>query len=241
MDELGQRGVPVEVAPGIYSLWQKMGAYVRAYLIDTPDGLLLIDTLYDTDARQIFALIKWLGYSPADLRHIILTHAHRSHLGGLRVLQESSGAPVYAHEWESDLISGDRAAQQVSWRPQPAFRTYVYQVANNLHLTRHPPVNVDHFIHEGDRIGPLQVLHTPGHSPGHLAFYWPERRALFTGDAIVTWPRFELGWPGFLLNKRAHQQSLRRMAELDVEVLCTGHGEPVLSGAASRVRAALPQ
>ena len=229
----------MEVVPGIHSLWQKKGAYVHAYLIDAPEGLLLIDTLFNTDAAQILALIKQLGRNPQDLRHIIMTHAHRSHLGGLALLKELSGAPVYAHEWESDLISGDRAAQQVSWRPQPAYRTYIYQLGNNLNLTRHPPVNVDCFIHEGDRVGPLHVMHTPGHSPGHLAFYWPERRAMFTGDAIVTWPRFELGWPGFLLNRRAHQQSLRRMAEVDAEVLCTGHGEPITSGAAARVRQAL--
>ncbi len=226
----------MEVVPGIYSLWQQKGAYVHAYLIDAPEGLFLIDTLFDNDAGRILALLKQLGRTPADLRGIILTHAHRSHLGGIALLKRLSAAPIYAHEWESDLISGDRAAQQVSWRPQPAYRTYIYQLANNLNLTRHPPAQVDCFIHEGDRIGPLHVMHTPG----HLAFYWPERRTLFTGDAIVTWPRFELGWPGFLLNKRAHRQSLRRMAELDAEVLCTGHGEPLTKDAAVRVRAALP-
>jgi glyoxylase-like metal-dependent hydrolase (beta-lactamase superfamily II) len=82
-------------------------------------------------------------------------------------------------------------------------------------------------------------MHTPVHSPGHLAFYWPESRAMFTGDAIVTWQQFELGWRGFLLNKKAHKQSLRKMAEVDAEVLCTGHGEPITSGAADRVRQAL--
>lgn len=231
----------MEIVPGIHSLWQKKGAYVHAYLINTPEGLLLIDTLFDTDAAPILSLIKQLGRTVQDLRHIIMTHAHRSHLGGLALLKELSGARVYAHEWEADLISGDRAAQQVSWRPQPDYRTYIYQLGNNLNLTRHPPANVDCHIHEGDHVGPLHVMHTPGHSPGHLAFYWPERRVMFTGDAIVAWPRFELGWPGFLLNKRAHKQSLRKMAELDADVLCTGHGEPITSGAAARVRAALPR
>ncbi len=229
----------MEIAPGIHSLGQTKGAYVHAYLVDTGNGLLLIDTLYDTDARQILALIEKLGRTAKDLQHIVMTHAHRSHLGGLALLKALSGAPVYAHEWESDLISGDRSAQQVSWRPQPAYRTYIYQVANNLNLTHHPPADVDHFIHEGDRVGPLHVMHTPGHSPGHLAFYWPERRVLFSGDAIVAWPRFELGWPGFLLNKRAHQKSLRKMAELDTELLCTGHGEPITRDAAARIREAL--
>jgi len=82
-------------------------------------------------------------------------------------------------------------------------------------------------------------LFAPGHSPGHLAFYWPERRALIAGDAVCTWPTFMLGWKGFMLNPKQHQASLRRLAELDAEVLCVGHGEPLASGGAARLRAAL--
>ena len=90
----------MEVVPGIHSLWQKKGAYVHAYLVETSDGLLLIDTLFDKDAARILALIRQLGRAPQDIRHIIMTHAHRSHLGGLAALKQLSGASVYAHEWE---------------------------------------------------------------------------------------------------------------------------------------------
>ena len=64
-------------------------------------------------------------------------------------------------------------------------------------------------------MGPLQVLHAPGHSPGHLAFYWPERRLLIAGDAIATWPDFSAGWKAFNLNKSQHAESLSLMAKLD--------------------------
>ncbi len=229
----------MEVAPGIYSMWQKNGAYVHAFLLDDGQGLTLVDTLYDTDAHRILAELKALGKTPQDIKHIIMTHAHRSHLGGLALLQQLSGAPVYAHEWESDLISGERAAQPVSWLPQPPYRTYPLQILLNLGVSHHPPVTVDHFVHEGDRIGPLTVIYAPGHSPGHLTFWWPERRALIAGDAVCTWPSFRLGWGGFTLNRRQHERSLRRLAELDSEVLCVGHGEPLGSGAAARIRAAL--
>ena len=88
----------------------------------------------------------------------------------------------------------------------------------------------------GDRLGPLHVLDTPGHSPGHLAFWWPERRALLAGDAIATWPSFLPGWPSFTLNERVHRASLRQLAELEPELLGVGHGDPILSGARARVR-----
>jgi glyoxylase-like metal-dependent hydrolase (beta-lactamase superfamily II) len=81
------------------------------------------------------------------------------------------------------------------------------------------------------------VVHTPGHTPGHLAFYWPERRVLFTGDAVVTWPELTLGWPGFMLNFEQQRISVRRMAELDAEVLASGHGDPITSKGGERLRA----
>jgi glyoxylase-like metal-dependent hydrolase (beta-lactamase superfamily II) len=229
----------MEITSGIYSLWQKKGAYVHAYLLDDGKELTLIDTLYDVDAKRILDQIAQIGKTVGDLKRIIMTHAHRSHLGGLALLKELSGAPVYAHEWEADLISGDRAAQQVSWLPHRPVRTYPLQLALNVGIGKHPPVRVDNFIHDGDQLGPVKVWYAPGHSPGHLAFYWPERRALIAGDAICTWPSFQLGWPGFSLNPKQHRASVRRLAELDTEVLCVGHGQPLSSGGAAQIRAAL--
>lgn len=230
----------MQVAPGIYSMGQFKGANVHAFLLDDGNGLTLIDTLYDTDAHRILAELERIGKTAQDIKHIIMTHAHRSHLGGLALLKQMSGAPVYAHEWESDLISGDRAAQAVSRRPYPPYRTYPLQLTLNLGVAKHPPVVVDHFVHEGDRIGPLQVFYSPGHSPGHLAFFWADRRCLIAGDAVCTWPSFRLGWRGFTLNRKQHRASVRRLAELDSDVLCVGHGEPLATGAAGRIRAALP-
>ena len=107
-------------------------------------------------------------------------------------------------------------------------------------LFRSPPATVDHFVHEGDQIGPLRVVACPGHSPGHLSFWWDERRLLIAGDAICTWPNLMLGWRGFMLNLPQHRASVRRLAELDSEILCVGHGDPLRSGAAQAIRAALP-
>ncbi len=229
----------MEAAPGIYSMGQSQGGNVHAFLLDDGNGLTLIDTLFDVDAHRILAQVQALGKTAQDIKHIVLTHAHRSHLGGVARLKELTGAPVYAHEWEADIISGDRRAQPVSILPYPPYRVYPLQIGLNLDIAKHVPVQVDHFVHEGDRIGPIRVLFAPGHSPGHLAFYWSERRALIAGDAVCTWPTFMLGWKGFMLNEKQHQVSLRRLAELDAEVLCVGHGEPLMSGAAATLRAAL--
>jgi len=229
----------MEIASGVYSIGVSQGFDVHAFLLDDGDGLTLIDTSYDADAKVMLDQIAAIGKGVADIKRIILTHGHRSHLGGLAVLKLQSGAPVYSHEWEADIISGDRQAQQVSWKPQDPLNTYHFQVANNLGIAKHPPCEVDHFIKDGDQVGPVQVLHTPGHSPGHLAFWWPETRVLFTGDVVVTSPKFITGWPGFLLNARQHAASVKRLAEIDAEVLAVGHGEPVVGDGGKKLRSLL--
>lgn len=231
----------MEAAPGLYSMGQSLGGNVHAFLLDDGKELTLIDSLFDTDAHRIIAQVEAIGKKVQDIKHIILTHAHRSHLGGLARLKELSGAQVYAHEWESDIISGDRPSQPVSLWPQPPYQAYYLQVGQYFDLSKHVPVKVDNYVHDGDQIGPVKVIFAAGHSPGHLSFYWPERRALIAGDAICTWPYLMLGWKGFLLNAKQHQQSLYKMAEYDSEVICVGHGEPIPTNAASIFRAALSQ
>ena len=226
----------MEIAPGVYSMGQRMGGHVHAFLLDDGANLTLIDTLYDTDARRVLDQIQRIGRPVTDLKHIILTHAHRSHLGGLAALKRLSGATVYSHEWEADIIAGERKAQAITLWPRRPLRVYYLQLGLALGLGKHPPCPVDQMVTDGDRVGPVQVLHTPGHSPGHLAFCWPERRVLLAGDAIATWPAFSAGWPAFNLNPRQHQASLRRLAEFDAEAVGVGHGEPIPSGGAARVR-----
>ena len=219
----------MEIAPGVYSMGQRKGGRVHAFLLDSGADLTLIDTLYDTDARLVLDRIKSIGRAATDL-YILLTHAHRSYLGGLAALKRLSGATVYSLAWEADIITGDRAAQPVTLRPMRPLRTYLRVYHFQLGLGKHPPCPVDRAVEDGDRVGPVRILHTPGHSPGHLAFWWPERRVLFAADAIATYPELAAGWPAFNLNEKQHRASLARMAQLEAQVVAVGHGEPITRG-----------
>lgn len=225
-----------ELAQGVWSLGAKKGGRVRAFLLDDGHELTLVDTLFEGDARHVLDALQAIGRRPADLESIVITHAHRSHLGGLAALKQASGATVYAHEWEADIISGDRKAQPVTLRPQQSLRILPFQIGIALGIPKHVPVPVDTAVSEGDRIGPLEVLHLAGHSPGHLGFAWPERDFLIAGDAIATWPQFSAGWRAFNINEVQHAESVRRMAGIGARIVGVGHGDPITEDAPDRVR-----
>jgi glyoxylase-like metal-dependent hydrolase (beta-lactamase superfamily II) len=183
----------------------------------------------------VLAAIAALGRSPGDLKRIAITHAHRSHLGGLAALKRQTNAIVHAHEWEADIIAGDRRAQPVTILPKQSLRLIPFQLGLRFNRPRHDPCPVDEPIDEGDALGPLRVLHAPGHSPGHLAFHWAERDFLIAGDAIATWPELCGGWTAFNLNRAQHTVSLRRLAAIEPRVVGVGHGDPIVERAADRV------
>jgi glyoxylase-like metal-dependent hydrolase (beta-lactamase superfamily II) len=216
-----------ELASGIHSLGHGKGGHVHAFLVDDGNELSLVDTLFENDARLVLAAIRELGRAPTDLKRIAITHGHRSHLGGLAALKRASGAKVYAHRWEADIVSGDRRAQAVSILPQQSLRLIPFQLGLWLNRPKHVPCPVDELLDEGDAFGPLQVLHAAGHSPGHLAFAWPERRFAIVGDAVATWPQLCPGWHAFNLNKRQHHATLQRLAKLEPAIVGVGHGDPI--------------
>ncbi|MBA2298880.1 MAG: MBL fold metallo-hydrolase [Actinobacteria bacterium] len=223
-----------QLAEGVHCLGGKQGGRVRAFLLETGSELTLVDTLFGDDGAQVLGAIRKLGRSPRDLKRIVLTHAHRSHLGGLAALKRETGATVLAHAWETDIVAGDRPAQAVGLKPTRPLRTYPFQVGIFLGRPRHKPCVIDESVADGADVGPLEVLHLPGHSPGHLGFHWAEKGLVIAGDAIATWPRFEAGWPAFNLNLEQQRESVRRLASLEARILGVGHGDPVTEAASAR-------
>jgi glyoxylase-like metal-dependent hydrolase (beta-lactamase superfamily II) len=179
--------------------------------------------------------VRRIGRAPTDITRIGITHGHRSHLGGLATLKRATGATVYAHRWEADIVAGDRRAQAVTIWPHQSLRLLPFQLGLWLDLPKHEPCPVDELLDEGDSLGPLQVLHAPGHSPGHLTFWWPERRFLIAGDGVATWPSLCAGWNAFNLNPVQHRATLARLASFEPRTVGVGHGEPITQDAADSV------
>ncbi len=211
---------------------------MHAFLAESDGGeLTLVDTMWEGDGRHVLAAIAALGRRPRDLKHIALTHGHRSHLGGAAALRERTGAKTYAHPAEAGIVEGRRKAKRVPiLRPVPP-SLIPFRLGLALGLPKHRPCPVDEPLADGDSFGPFQVVHAPGHSPGHLAFWWEARRVLIAGDAIATWPAVDAGWPDFQLDPAAHERSLKRMAVFEPLVVGVGHGDPLTDGTPDRVHA----
>jgi len=224
----------MKISSGIYQIGAVKGGYVKAgytksFLLEDGEDIIVVDTLYDADAKLILDEIAALGKTPKNIKHILMTHGHRGHLGGLAALKRLSGAPIYGHAWEADIISGDRSRQEPDFFNMIPLKAWPIISVGRLtaRWNKHEGVPVDQLIDDGDEIGPIKVIHTPGHTPGHLAFYWPERKVLLSGDAFVTWPLITPGWRCTMLNEVQSWQSLDRMAALDVDIICPGHGDAI--------------
>lgn len=230
----------MQITPGLYSLGDKSGGYVRAFLIDDGQELTLVDTLLDGGGALVLEELKTLGKKPQDIKRIILTHAHQSHLGGLAALKAATGARIYCHDWEADIIRGKKKVQvppTTTLVPQKPLQIYFLQVAFVLGLKMPAPCEVDENLKDGDHVGPLTVMHAPGHTPGSLTFYWPEKKALIAGDIVVTWPDPALGWPQITLDNKQNRDSVGKLCDMvQAEILCVGHGQPVVAGAAKMMR-----
>ena len=224
---------------------------VHAYLLEIDDGITLIDTLSGDGGAVVLAELARLGRGPRDLSRIVLTHAHRSHVRGAARLRELSGAPVHASPFEATTIRGETPCAPTTFVPHRPLRVLHLQYGLTIgsHLERlgvdkrrlgafrAPDCAVDVEVAHGDTVGSLQAVLTPGHTDGSTSFYWPQERALFTGDVLVTWPRLEIGWRGLTVDSARNRRSLGELATVgDVEWIGTGHGPPITYDAATRVR-----
>lgn len=223
----------MEIIPNVHLVPGMRGANVYLLLDST---LTLVDTGMPGSAGTILAYIEALHPPAGDLARIILTHHHLDHVGGLADLKARTTAQVLAHPGDAPFISG-----QVS--PPPAGRALLRLFFRLLARVtpQAEPVSVDGTLHEGDRLdllGGAAVVHLPGHTSGSIALHFPSERLLICGD-VIDHRRNRLGPPLKPFTEDMDQviASLHRLAELDFDVLCPGHGLPLVGGADQAVRA----
>lgn len=164
----------MEILPGIH-LADK--GYSNTYLLVREGKLILIDTGMDKNAKKILEYIQGLGYRPSDISHILLTHSHLDHVNGLAKIKELSNAKVAIHTTEAAIVSGEESMIL----PKGPVGT-VYKILSPF--MGYKPVMPDILLNDKGNIEGLEVIHVPGHTPGCVCYYFPEKRVLFSGDLI---------------------------------------------------------
>jgi glyoxylase-like metal-dependent hydrolase (beta-lactamase superfamily II) len=200
----------------------------RVYAIEDPDGFTIIDASISGAANKIIAQIQALGRQASDIKRILITHGHPDHVGDLARLKQMTSAQVMCHALEKPVIQGE----------QPIVRRPSGLRPPNTFIK--PPTQVDRVLDDGDVLpevmGGLQVVFTPGHAPGHLSFWHPEKRILFCGDVIFHTFGLRLPLPMLTVDMDEDKRSIAKLVALEPSVVCFGHGQPITENAAAQIR-----
>lgn len=192
-------------------IWKSMRENNGNTFLIGGDAPVVIDPGHGHLAKAFLNDMKKDGFSLSGIRLVIATHAHPDHFEATQAFAQA-GVQVAIHEEEEKFLR----------EAGPEFYG-----AFGMEM---PKVQIDFFLKEGElKAGAqtFQVLHTPGHSPGSISLYWPEKKALFTGDVVFHMGVGRTDFPGG--DGGLLRESIERLAQLDAEWLLSGHGE-VLRG-----------
>lgn len=222
----------LDVVPITPTIWMLRFAVVNAYAVRLDSGFAVIDTGPLGSEAQILDALARLG-EPV-VRQIVLTHSHKDHAGSAGALAVQTRAMVLAGTNDAPVIAGtsDEPAAVITAEERPFYE----RIAPTIPPA--PPVQVDRVLREGDDLGwdrPTEVIEVPGHTPGSIAIHLPAERLLFTGDNIASVEGRAILGP-FNVARQGAIRSFRRLAELDVEIACFGHGDPILGRAGRALR-----
>ncbi len=222
-----------EVVPSLYTF--SLGVS-NAFLIESDDGLILVDTGLPGNAGKIVQAVQELGKRPHDIRHILVTHCHTDHAGSLAAIKKITGASAYMHPADAAMVTQGRPQRPV--KPPPGFLSpLLYRLF--WHSEPVEPTEIEHEIQDDATLalaGGIEAVHVPGHCAGQLAFFWPQHgNVLFAADTIgnMVGLGWSIGYEDFVEGKR----SLAKLAQRDFAVACFGHGNAIVHEASHKFRA----
>jgi glyoxylase-like metal-dependent hydrolase (beta-lactamase superfamily II) len=221
-----RRAAAVQIASQVWRIPTTIGDLINTFALVDDDGTVtLIDAGLARANRRIRAGLSTLGAQPAAVRRIIVTHAHRDHAGGLRRLVNDTGADVASHEREAPYLRDGRSSRFGGGRRQSFHKVTVAEQFLDGSLL---PV-----------AGGLRVIHTPGHTPGHVCLLHERTGVLITGDALYNMRHIRYSPDWLCTDADLNRKSADALGDLDYDVVAFAHGPEISTGAREAVRAFL--
>ena len=223
-----------EVTPNVHSLHVKLDWFPQPYppnvhlIIDGAEGA-LIDAGFPDD-QSYDARLEMLGAFPGvKVRYIVITHHHFDHASGARRLRAETGARIVMHRDEAPLLARAAKEELPSDVEVPEDRKEFVEMTRKWR-TEAADGAPDELVSDGDtlKIGglTLRMVHTPGHTAGHLSPFLEEGRVLFAGDNVLGVGTTVVPPPPHG-DMSQYIESLRKMQSLEADVMCCGHGPVV--------------
>ena len=202
-----------KVAPGVWWLTGFPRGAINAYLVE--------DVLIDAGTRWATRrLLRTCERRPP--REVVLTHSHPDHQGAAKAVCERFGIGLACHA--ADVAAAEGRVAQV-----PDNRW----LRLGMRLWAGPACPVARVLQEGDEVAGFRVVHTPGHTPGHVVLFREADRVAIAGDVLaninfITWrPGLREPPPFFSVDRTQNRASILRLAALDPRLVCFGHGPPL--------------
>jgi glyoxylase-like metal-dependent hydrolase (beta-lactamase superfamily II) len=227
----------VELAPGVYRI-PHIGDFLNSFIITEADGsVTLVDCGLKGGPKKVVRALEDLGRHPADVQRIVLTHAHSDHAGGAAQLIRATGVPgADAHEDDHPFL-GAGMAPPVNAGPTAG------RILNRLQDSNFEPVPLARALADGEMLdiaGGTQVVHTPGHTPGHISLLMPDKGILITGDCIMNpLGRRIFPFAVYCVSPEQNAASASILGELDYSLAAFTHGTEIRENPRERIRSFL--
>lgn len=221
-----------KVTDGLYQVGKKY----QAFIIDSDEGITLLDSGYTGQTEHILNGLKEIGRSVSDVKHIVLTHAHQDHCGGAASIKAASQCEVMC-----SVVDTPAAEGRVPYPFPPMMDRFPFlRPLVKLMTGDTDPVTIDRLVEPGDTLqlaGDLTAIATPGHTDGHLSFLLDRAGGIMlVGDAASTNKNGSVVRGFFNAPTTQIDDSIRALSRYEFKIAVFGHAPPILEAGTAAFR-----